>query len=352
MTLWIALTVMGILAIMFVAYPLYRGKQTFTLTVALAVLVVSSLSIGVYGAMGSPGLSSHGGSGMAPEMGEVVTSLAARLADEPDDLNGWKMLGRSYMSLGNYANAADAFQKAVELESSRNAQTLVDLGSAILSGNSSEGVTGRSAALFESALALEPNNPQALFYGGIGAINRGDKELAASRWEKLLGLNPPEEIQGVLRQRIAEWKGEAAPMAAAAPAAAPATPAAAPATLEAPLEIEGVVLSAEISLADSVGGALPANAAVYIIARDPKQPSPPIAVVRRRVSDLPTRIELGDANSMVPGRSLSGFAEFEIIARVSLTGQPMQQSGDWFTSAIVRPADSNTVNLAIDTRIQ
>ncbi len=138
MTLWIALTVMGILAVMFVAYPLYRGKQTFTLTVALAVLVVSSLSIGVYGAMGSPGLSSHGSSGMAPEMGEVVTSLAARLADEPDDLNGWKMLGRSYMSLGDFASAADAFQKAVELESSSDAQTLVDLGSAILSGNSSE----------------------------------------------------------------------------------------------------------------------------------------------------------------------------------------------------------------------
>jgi cytochrome c-type biogenesis protein CcmH len=348
MTLWISLTAMGILAVMFVAYPLYRGKQSFSPLVAIAVLVVSGLAIGIYGKIGSPDISSQSSSGMVPEMEEVITSLAARLAEEPDDLNGWKMLGRSYMSLGDYANAEKAFQKAVELESSGNAQTLVDLGSAILSGNSNEGVTGRSAALFESALALEPDNPQALFYGGIGAINRGDKELAASRWEKLLGLNPPEEIQGVLRQRVAEWKGEAAPMPAAAPAAAPAAPVAS----GTPLEVEGVVLSAEISLADSVGGALPGGATVYIIARDPKQPSPPIAVVRRRVSDLPTRIDLGDDNSMVPGRSLSGFPEFEIIARVSLSGQPVQQPGDWFTSAIVRPAVSNTVNLAIDTQIQ
>ena len=111
-------------------------------------------------------------------------------------------------------------------------------------------------------------------------------------------------------------------------------------------------MNAALSIADSVSSALPGDAIVFIIARDPNQPSPPIAVARRRVADLPTQIALGDGDSMVPGRSLSGFAEFEIVARVSLSGQPMQQAGDWFTSAIVRPAENNSVSLAIDTQIQ
>ena len=57
----------------------------------------------------------------------------------------------------------------------------------------------------------EPNNPTALFYGGIAALNRGNIELAADRWEILLGLNPPPEIRGVIEQRVAEWRGTAPP---------------------------------------------------------------------------------------------------------------------------------------------
>jgi cytochrome c-type biogenesis protein CcmH len=345
MTLWISLAVMAILAAMFVAYPLYQKKQNFTLMIALVVLVVSGLSVGLYGVIGSPELPSVADDSMSPDMEEMVSSLAERLENEPNDLNGWKMLGRTYMTLGDYTNAITAFEKAVELESSQNAQTLVELGSAILSNDgANNGVSGRSAALFESALALEPNNPQALFYGGIAAVNRGDNELAASRWEKLLGLNPPEEIRGVLQQRIAEWRGEAIPAQAAEPA--PSVP------QGAPIEQEGTLLRITLSQSDLVDASLPGDSPVYIIARDPAQPSPPIAVVRRRLSELPVVIDLTDANSMIPGRSLSGFSEFEVVARISLSGQPSQQTGDWFTSAIVRPADTNQLELSIDTLVR
>ena len=347
MTLWIALTVMGILAALFVAYPMYRKKQNSTLMIALVVLVVSGISLGLYGVIGSPDLPSDAGDSMAPDMDVVISSLVKRLESDPNDLEGWKMLGRTYMTLGDYTNAITAFEKAVELESSQNAQTLVELGSAILSSEGpNNGVSGRSSALFESALALEPDNPQALFYGGIGAINRGDQELAATRWEKLLGLNPPEEIRDVLRQRIAEWRGEAMP---AMPSMAGQSDE--PAPQVDPIEQEGTVVSLAISLSDSIDPSLPGNSTVYIIARDPAQPSPPIAVVRRSLSELPVVIDLNDGNSMVPGRSLSGFPEFEIVARISLSGQPSQQAGDWFASAIVRPAENKQLSLSIDTLV-
>jgi cytochrome c-type biogenesis protein CcmH len=345
MTLWISLTVMGILAVMFVAYPLYRKNQNFTLMIALVVLVISGLSVGLYGVIGSPELPSDTGDSTSADMDEMISSLVKRLESEPNDLNGWKMLGRTYMTLGDYANAITAFEKAVALESSQNAQTLVELGSAILSSDGpNNGVSGRSAALFESALALEPNNPQALFYGGIGAINRGDQELAASRWEKLLGLNPPIEIRDVLRQRVAEWRGQTVPGMPGQPDE--------PAPQVAPIEQEGTVVRLAISLSESIDASLPGNSTVYIIARDPAQPSPPIAVVRRSLSELPVVIDLSDANSMVPGRSLSGFPEFEIVARISLSGQPSQQAGDWFASTLVRPAENNQLSLSIDTLVR
>ena len=54
---------------------------------------------------------------------------------------------------------------------------------------------------------------------------------------------------------------------------------------------------------------------------------------------------------MIPGRSLSGFSEFELIARVSVSGQPTAQSGDWFGSRIVKPAESDAVTLSIERQI-
>ncbi|MGB5166697.1 MAG: hypothetical protein WBN61_15675, partial [Woeseiaceae bacterium] len=202
------------------------------------------------------------------------------------------------------------------------------------------------AALFESALALDPNNPQALFYTGIAASNVGNNELAAERWERLAGLNPPEEIRGILQQKIAEWRGlpaeSVAPAAGAPAAAAPVTAPPAPAD---------AIISINMSLAEEAAATISGNPGIFVIARDPNAPAPPIAVSRSRVSDLPTTVHLADSNSMVAGRSLSAFAEFEVLVRVSSTGQPMAQSGDWFGSAIVKPADSGTVDIVINQQV-
>ena len=328
MTLWIAFAVMCLVATLFAAWPLYRGHRRLSPTVAATVVAVVALSAGLYAYQGSPDIGS-GQTGAMPDVDAMVTSLATRLEREPDDVGGWRMLGRSYMTLGNYAGAVSAFERAVELEGSQNAQSLVSLGEAILARDGSR-IEGRTSALFESALALEPNNPTALFYGGIGAVNRGDRGLAAERWEILLGLNPPPQIREILVQRIAEWRGEPPP------------------AIERPsAEQPGVVVSADVSVSPDAAAALPQEATVFIIARDPAQPSPPIAVARRLLSELPDTVELGDRDAMIPGRTLSAFDEFELIARVSVSGQPIAQSGDWFGSELVKPAENDAVTLSI-----
>jgi cytochrome c-type biogenesis protein CcmH len=104
-------------------------------------------------------------------------------------------------------------------------------------------------------------------------------------------------------------------------------------------------------LSDEAAAALPVNATIYVIARDPMQPSPPIAVSPRQLSDLPVRVDLDDRNAMVAGRPLSGFAEFEVVARVSLSGSPAAQSGDWSGSLIVSANSGQIVDLVIDQEI-
>jgi len=336
--LWLALGIMSLAAAIFAIWPFLKDNSRNFGVVAVAILVVVGSSAALYSRIGSPGLRTHSG-GQQSDMTEVVEALAARLADAPDDLDGWRMLGRSYMTLGNYAGAVTAYEHVVDLESGQNAQGLVELGEALLAG-SAQTMSPRVSSLFENALALEPNNPAALFWGGIGAVNRGDRELAADRWERLLGTNPPAEIRDALAQRIAEWRGERPPAVAATPAPAETSGA------------EAAIVSADIALSDAARQALPPDATVFVIARDPAQPSPPIAVTRRRLAELPATVRLSDRESMVPGRELSGFAEFELVARVSLSGQPVSQPGDWFGSVIVRPAESGAIRLSIDTPVQ
>jgi cytochrome c-type biogenesis protein CcmH len=359
MNLWIILAAMSLGAIAFAVWPLYRQQRRLSPLVAFSVVFVVALSTGLYYKQGSPGLLSAGGDAQQ-SMDDALAGLVAKLAANPDNPQGWMMLGRSYMSMGNYSGAVEAFEKAIELESAQNPQALVSLGEALLA-DSGGAWDERIASLFENALALDPNNPQGLFYGGIVSSNRGNTMLAADRWERLLGLNPPPEIQETLRQRIAEWRGEKPALPASHPPLGGAATGAAeevaeaepqPAPIERPAMSEGAVVRAYVTLNPAAQAALPANATVFVIARDPAAPMPPIAAVRRQLTDLPMFVELGDRESMVPGRDLSGFAEFELLARVSLSGQPMAAPGDWYGSTIVNPSASNDVELSIQTEVQ
>jgi len=344
MTLWIVFAVLTLVAIGFVVTPLFRQQQKLTPIIIVAIVVVVGISAGLYQRSGTPD-APPGGSELAA-VDDMLVDLSRRLDNDPDDLEGWVLLGRSYMSVGNFEGAIAAFERAIELDGGEDATTLVSLGESLLAGTGGA-IEGRIASLFESALEIDENNPQALFYGGIGAFNREDPELAAVRWERLLGLNPPAEIEGILHQRIAEWRGESvAAMPADHP---PITTMPEPEETPAPVLQPDVILSVDVSVAESTN--LPTGAIAFLIARDPAQPSPPIAVKRLNVSELPTTVNLADSDSMMAGRALSGFDEVELLARVSMSGERTQQSGDWIGVQVVKPAENQKVSLSIDQQV-
>ena len=346
---WIVLVILCLLAIVFAAWPLWRNSGRLTPVVASVIVFTVAASAGLYDRIGSPGVPSGrsqgaqgmGHSGDLPGMEEAVASLKERLASNPDDVEGWKMLGRTQSAMRDFTGAVDSLERAVELENGQDADTLVNLAIGLVNRDGGPLEGGRPVALLENALKLNATNQPALFYLGMAAANRGETDDAAALWEKLLSLGPPQDVRGILEQNIAAWRGEQPPM----PSVAMEEPSA---EAEVP---DDAVVSARISLSDEAVAAMSNNAPVFIIARDPNAPSPPIAVARRMLSDLPAVVSLTEAQSMVEGRNLSGFAEIELLARVSLSGGPAAQSGDWFGSMIVRPSENNSVFLTIDQQV-
>jgi len=302
----------------------------------LSIIVVTALSAVLYSQIGTPNppIAAHAQVGdQAPGLDEMVVSLSARLQDDPNDLQGWKMLGRSHFSMRNFPDAIAAFEKAVDLESGQDGQTLTDLGEAVLYDDGSS-IVGRAGEIFENAIALSPNNPKALFYAGMAAVQRGNNELGAARWEALLATSPPPNVQEILRQQIAELRDE--------------NPDREPVPV---VDTTAAGINVDISLGESARAASLPDATVFVIVRDPAQPSPPIAAIRVRLAELPTSVSVSDSNAMVPGRVPSGFDRLEFIARVSLTGQPMAASGDWFGDAVVETTGTDNVKIVIDQQI-
>ncbi|MCH9006175.1 MAG: tetratricopeptide repeat protein [Proteobacteria bacterium] len=204
MNLWVMLVALCLVALFFGVWPVYRHSRSLTplLAAIFVFMVVSSASLYYY--IGNPRVPS--GAGTTPSIDAMVAALAVRLEDNPDDANGWKMLARSYKTLQRFDEAIAAYERAVEVEGGQNAQTLVEIA-LVLVDSDGGAVSAQAEALLESALALDPNDPDALFYSGMAAARRGDTDLATDRWEMLSGLNAPPKIKELLQQKIAECRG-------------------------------------------------------------------------------------------------------------------------------------------------
>lgn len=328
--LFALLGVMLLAAVLMVAVPLYRRERRLSTSSTAAAVTVLLISTLLYNEIGTPDADSQQPGDM-PDVEEMVASLAAKLEQNPDDLEGWKMLGRSYVQLRQFPQGIAAYERAVDLEGRQDGQTLADLGEAMLISED-PALIAQSGQVFESAIIIAPDNQKVLFYAGMAALQRGENELGTVRWERLLATSPPENIQNILRQQIAVLRGEVPPPVASLSAA-------------------NAVVTVNVSLGEFASGAVSPGATVFIIARDPAQPSPPIAAVRRQVSDLPAAIAIGDADAMIPGRVPSGFAQLEIVARVSMSGQPIAQSGDWFGQQTISTGESSDVAITIDQQV-
>jgi cytochrome c-type biogenesis protein CcmH len=346
-TFLVIAAVMAAIAAAVVALPLLRDRQSRVLGALVAVIVVGAAA-GLYPLWSNWNWHAPAPSRAAagPDVAAMVAKLEKHLRDQPNDMKGWLMLGRSYVALNRFDDAIVAYDHAQQLDGG-NAEAAMGSGEAMSLRAGGE-ITPAAAQLFERALVLEPNNPKALLYGGFAAAVRGDRALARTRWQALKDLHPPPQIAQMLDERIAELGPPGAGAGEAANAAPVGTSASPAGTSTSAGGFGPAQVTVNISIAPNLKSRLVTEVPLFVFAREPGSQGPPLAAKRLTSGAIGTQVLLSPADSMLPGRVLASGQRVSITARVSFSGQPVPSAGDLYGELSYDVGRDGVRNLVID----
>lgn len=280
-----------------------------------ALVSLPIFAFSVYLALGRPDLVSstpQSPQASMPDVEAAIGKLAERLKQNPNDLEGWMLLGRSLQTTRQSAKAAAAYEYAAKLAPDNlDVQGLYAEALAEANGGSTE---GKPTEIVAAILKKDPNHKGGLWMAGVAAAERKDAAKAAEYWGRLKAQLPPESDEArQIGQYIAEVQGMPA---------APEAPA--PAAKSEPAKR----IRVKVDLADGLKGQAAPEDALFIFARAAEGPPMPLAVAKKQVKDLPVEVELTDTMAMMPGMSLSSFERVVVGARVSKSGKPTPSPGD------------------------
>jgi len=286
-----------------------------------------------------------------------ILRLAKRLENQPENHDGWFLLGQSYMNLGEFEKSAGAYQHLLE-------KFPEDAG---LSGYYAEALfladdrkmTARVSKAIDAAFSLNPQNVAMLEIKAMNAFRAGDLGVAVTFFEKALATGVEGERAGLIQQAIARLRaelGNKAPPPAVMPAGpvaplANSAPAAATKAADTPsAPIRSVQLLVEV--ADTVESN--PNDSVFVYAKANAGPPMPLAVERMRVSDLPRLVTLDETMGMMQGMSLANFDAVILVARISSSGIANTSPDDFqAASGVVDITSENPViKLLIESRVR
>ena len=273
----------------------------------------------------------------------MVGRLARRLEKDPNNLDGWLLLGRSYAVIEQYPSSARAYQRANQLANGKNVDALTGLAEALVLSEQS-GLDGRAGHLFEEALALDPGSTKALFYSAIAALERGENVLARERFVRLLQGNPPPEVRRIIEEQVVRLDAAsevAPPLATAAPSGSSGSGKAAASSAAV------VSVPLRVTLNTKVAASAQAGAPLFVLARIPGQRGPPLAA-KRLEARFPQELELLNSDAMIAGSGFAAGQEIEVEARVANGGSAISRSGDPFGVVTVKAGSGARVTIEIN----
>lgn len=290
----------------------------------------------------------------------VLENLIARLDKNPDDIEGWIMLGRTYAIMERYADASNTYAKLAELVPN-NPQILSDYADVLAMKNQGN-LAGKPTELIYQALSIDPQYPKALALAGTAEFEQEKFEQAAAHWEKLLGLVPADSQ---LAKSVQEGINEAKLLAAGGKKGAVASeqqakaselqqtdvqPEKSPVTVAATPAVP-VSISGQVTISKELASKASANDTLFIYARAKTGPKMPLAILRLKANDLPATFTLTDEMAMVPNMKISSFPEVIIEARISKSGQAVPASGDLQGFSQPVQIGNNNIAIVIDKQI-
>ena len=306
--------------------------QRAALAVGVALPLVALI---VYLVAGNPGaLAPHPALPDAAQIEAMLTRLAAKLEENPGDVEGWKLLGRSYTVLGRYPQAVAAYAKAAE-RAPRDAQLLADFADALAMAHGQR-LAGEPERLIERALEIDGNNLKALALAGSAAYERQDYARAAQLWGRMLPLVPAESEDARSISGNVEEAKKLAGIGAAPAKAAKAHPG-----------VRGTV-----RLAPALRKQVNADDIVFVFARAAEGPAMPLAVLRARAADLPLQFALNDSMAMAQGMTVSAHPRIVVTARVSKSGSAKPAPGDLQGASGPVANDASGVAVTIDSVVR
>lgn len=264
------------------------------------------------------------------QVDEMTAKLAARLEKEPENIDGWVMLARTYYQQRKFAEASQAYERLTKLLPNEP-DLYADYADALAMAQGRR-LGGKPMELVKKALELDPNQWKALAMAGTEAFDRKDYKSAITYWERLKANAGDEPIGKQIQASIDEARQLAGlppstPTAPVAAAASKATPAPA-AKADAPAAAAGKSVSGTVTIEKALAAKASPTDAVFVFARPADGSKMPIALTRGQVKDLPLKFTLDDTTAMNPQIKMSTFPEVILVARVSKSGSAMPASGD------------------------
>jgi cytochrome c-type biogenesis protein CcmH len=287
------------------------------------------------------------------DLAKAAEGLQARLEANPDDGEGWRLLGRTYMELGKPQDAASALKNAID-KLPKEADLFVQYGEALGLATRPNLPPPEAEKAIDEGLALNPSHQNGLWLKGIYRRLDEDAAGAIKAWESLLAQMPPgEAMTAQLQEQINQAKStlrdapqvnastlaesEVAQSAVDQHVSSPttSTPDAAVAAMldEGSADLKDATVVVNVDITPELAGKVGPNDVLFVFARAASGPPMPLAVHRQPAAELvagkPLRITLSKANAMMPNMTLSQFSEIVIGARISKTGVANAQSGDF-----------------------
>ena len=266
------------------------------------------------------------------DLAKLAQTLADRLQSQPDNLQGWVMLGRTYRTLENFDASLKAYDTALKMSADDDLQLERIEVMAMQRQGQFEGEPWR---VIREILQKDPQHFGALLTAGSASYAEGKYADALKYWEqarKPLDANNP-DLPG-LENAIATVRDKLGMPTKPVPSVSSA------------LNVSG-----QISLSAALKAKVSPNDAVFVYATPANGDRMPLAIMKTTVSQLPLNFMLDDSTAMTPERKLSMAGEVLVKVRVSKSGNAMPQSGD-LTGASEGPVKVGAKGLKIEIKDQ
>ena len=340
-------------------------------TMPALTILIPAISIAIYIVIGSPGAMDFvdtqdtlADEAFTPEkLSQMAVELNQRLAQEPNNADGWVMLARVEPSLSHFESAEKALTKSLSLSDNQDVQ--IERAEVLAQINHGS-FKGEPWGIILKILKANPDQGNALLLAGSAAFSENRYSDALKYWQRVQAIVAPNSPDGIALAEAISKAQDRAGIKHAPPAPSLAGPA--PPLPPSPSTASGADTSmaknnpkSSANSANLMGRVLASSSlatkihptdTVFIYATAVSGSRMPLAMIKTSVDKLPFDFVLNDSNAMNPSAVLSSVTEVLVKARISVSGNAMPQPGDFGVTIGPVKVDTKNINLTISEPIK